>query len=158
MEDEIFLSLFKDSDINRLFEIQSDVDLAKKRQAKMIAMNHGQVAQWLVSKSETQSPSNFCLGVRDRISYELIGYVTLKQYNDQDNVGEVGIVLQSIMRKGIGSQSIKLLESLSKKSFGYTSFVAKVSLDNAIAISFFKKNDYVQIDVIEGNVILQKRL
>jgi|688.fasta_scaffold408653_2 RimJ/RimL family protein N-acetyltransferase len=158
MKGEVFLSLFNENDLNRLFEIQSDADLAKARQAKMVAKNQSQVSQWLASKSELQSPSNFCLGVRDKISLELIGYVSLKRFNEQDNVGEVGIVLQSSLRKGAGSLAIKLLELLSSESFGYEYFVAKVSLENTIAISFFKKNDYVQIDLTDSNVIFQKSL
>ena len=153
---DIFLSLFCDNDIDRLFEIQSDKISARMRQARMIAESPIQVRDWLVSRSNLQSPTNFCLAIRDVGTHELYGYVTLKILGSDSTIGEIGIVLHFLKREGLGSLALNLLESFSKKQFGYQKLAAKISLENSAGKAFFQKNGYIKISQTYEHILFQK--
>jgi RimJ/RimL family protein N-acetyltransferase len=154
----IFLSLFCDHDVDRLFEIQSDKISARMRKARMIAESPVQVKDWLVSRSNLQSPTNFCLAVREVDTQEILGYVTLKIFDSDSTIGELGIVLHFQKREGLGSLALNLLEEFSKKQFGYQKLVAQVSLENSAGKAFFEKNGYNEVSETKECIVFQKDL
>ena len=154
----IILSLFCIHDVDRLFEIQSDKISARMRQARMIAESPVQVKDWLLTRSNLQSPTNFCLAIREVGSQEILGYVTIKIFGDDSTIGELGIVLHFLKREGLGSIALNLLESFSKKQFGYQKLVAQVSLENSAGKAFFQKNGYSEVSETNEYILFQKHL
>jgi RimJ/RimL family protein N-acetyltransferase len=154
----IFLSLFCEHDVDRLFEIQSDESSARMRQARMIAESPVQVKDWLLSRSDFQSSTNFCLAIREVGSWKILGYVTIKVFGSDSTIGELGIVLHFLKREGVGSLALNLLESFSKKQFGYQKLVALVSLENSAGKAFFQKNGYNEVSETNEYTLFQKHL
>jgi len=158
VSNEIFLSLFSEGDIDRLFQIHSDLQSARMRQAKAVPKSISQVKDWLVSKSATQSPDNFCLAIRQKSNSDLIGYITLKRFEESPTTGEVGIVLQFSKRRGFASQALSLLEKLAKDELGFRIIVANVITENLEANAFFAKNSFNIVDSTPGRNTFQKHI
>jgi RimJ/RimL family protein N-acetyltransferase len=136
------LTVFSLSDFSQLFLIQSDLELAKLRQASGIAKEISDVEAWFKRRTEKQSPHDFILAIRDKTDGVLIGYVTLVDHSKKREVAELGIVIGNRKGVGFGTEALLALEKLAAENFGFWQFEVKVLTKNTRAQSFFEKNGY----------------
>ena len=85
----------------------------------------------------------------------VLGFVDLFKYNSSQNKAYVGIVvLDKYRSKGIGYESIKLLESYCIKKIGINKLNATISSNNIKSIKLFKKSGFVKVN----NNLYEKRI
>ena len=150
--------MFCEEDFGVLFNIQSDEWLSRMRMAQGTATSLAHVKSWLANRITRQSINSFCLAIRSIDSSDLLGYLTLEHINDVVPSAEIGIVLGSNLRQGIGSEALLLLENLALSKFGYSLLFSRVLIENLGAKEFFMKNEYEFVEELNGTVLFRKAL
>ena len=80
-----------------------------------------------------------------------VGIVDLYNISQKDGKAYIGIyVLPEFRRQGTGSNILKVTEEYANRFLGLRMLVAKVSTQNGIAISLFKKAEYSQLAILPG--------
>lgn len=158
MKGRLALTVFSEEDFQRLYEIQKDVSLATMRQATGVADSIHDVENWMETRGKRQSPSDFCLAIRDLESSLLLGYVTLSSFDEEHATAEIGIVVHPGYQGGVGGPALKQLQRLAHEDFGFIKLVANVLLENSIGQRFFLKNGYIPISSTSGAILFGKML
>jgi len=151
------LTLFSSNDLDELFLIQSEIELAKLRQAIGIPESISDVKAWLKRRADRQSPRDFILAVRDKSDGLLVGYVTLISHSKK-STAELGIVIGNRNGSGLGSKALLALEKLAEENFGFEHFLVIVLIENLKAQSFFRKNGYLPLEYSRDTLTMLKTL
>lgn len=92
--------------------------------------------------------SNFWIALLDD---KLIGTIALKKGGNDSGYLKRMAIIKNMRRKGIGAKLLNTLMKFAKKN-GYKKIYAGLVPENTIAISFYKKNGFVESKFVPKNI------
>tara|TARA_B100001250_G_scaffold325269_1_gene289036 strand:- start:4 stop:525 length:522 start_codon:yes stop_codon:yes gene_type:complete len=134
-------------DLDFLFEIENDRNLWKLSDT-ILPFSKKYLEKYIKESnldifSEKQFRFVICLENNNPI-----GLIDLFDFDPVNHRAGIGIVIKNIYRmKGYASESIKLIEDISKKDLQIHQLYVNVAIDNTISLNLFKKLGYKKIGI-----------
>lgn len=110
---------------------------------------HDEIARWV--KKVTSDPRRHYFSII--ADSQDVGFVSLRQDEQPKTSAEIGIVIgdKYYWDKGIGSQTVKQVETYAKNEIGLTNIRAMIKPENERSIRLFTNNGYHEVARVRVN-------